>query len=46
MASLLWAAFIQLAGNQAIYGLLGIALVLLVGGVMLLFVKAPARSPR
>jgi UMF1 family MFS transporter len=46
MASLLWAVFIQLAGNQAIYGLLGIALVLLVGGVMLLFVKAPARSPR
>lgn len=43
MASLLWAVFIQLAGDQTIYGLLGIALVLLVGGIMLLFVKAPAR---
>jgi UMF1 family MFS transporter len=43
MASLLWAVFIQLAGSQTIFGLLGIALVLLIGGVMLLFVKAPAR---
>lgn len=44
MASLLWGVFISLSGNQTLYGLLGIALVLLVGGVMLLFVKAPPQS--
>ena len=43
MASLLWGVLIALAANQTIYGLLGIALVLLVGGIMLLFVKAPPR---
>lgn len=44
MASLLWGVFIALAANQTIYGLLGIALVLLAGGIMLLFVKAPPRN--
>lgn len=43
MASLLWGVFIALAASQTIYGLLGIALVLLMGGIMLLFVKAPPR---
>jgi len=43
MASLLWGVFISIAANQTLYGLLGIALVLLVGAVMLLFVKAPPR---
>jgi MFS transporter, UMF1 family len=43
MASLLWGVFIALAANQTLYGLLGIATVLLVGGIMLLFVKAPPR---
>lgn len=46
MASLLWGVFIGLAANQTLYGILGISLILLLGGVMLLFVKAPARSPR
>lgn len=41
MASLLWGVFISLAANQTLYGLLGISLVLLLGGIMLLFVKAP-----
>lgn len=44
MASLLWGLFIALAANQTLYGLLGIAAVLMAGGVMLLFVKAPPRS--
>ena len=44
MASLLWGVFISLAANQTLYGLLGIALVLLAGGIMLLFVKAPPRT--
>ena len=43
MASLLWGILIVVAGNQTLYGILGITLVLLVGGIMLLFVKAPAR---
>lgn len=43
MASLLWGVFIALAASQTLYGILGISLVLLVGGVLLLFVKAPAR---
>ena len=43
MASLLWGLFIALAANQTLYGLLGIGLVLLAGGIMLLFVKAPPR---
>jgi UMF1 family MFS transporter len=44
MASLAWGVFIALAGSQTLFGLLGIALVLLVGGIMLLFVKAPPRT--
>ncbi len=44
MASLLWGVFIALAANQTLYGILGIALVLAVGFVMLIFVKAPPRS--
>jgi UMF1 family MFS transporter len=43
MASLLWGLFIALAGNQTLYGVLAISLVLLAGGIMLLFVKAPPR---
>ena len=43
MASSLWVAFISLSGNQTIFGILGISLVLLLGGIMLLFVKAPNR---
>jgi len=46
MASLAWGVFIALAANQTLFGLLGIALVLLVGGIMLLFVKAPPRAIR
>jgi UMF1 family MFS transporter len=44
MASLLWGVFIALAANQTLYGILGISLVLLAGGIMLLFVKAPPRD--
>lgn len=44
MASLLWGVFIAVAANQTIYGVLAISFVLLVGGVMLIFVKAPARA--
>jgi UMF1 family MFS transporter len=44
MASLAWGVFIALAGSQTLFGLLGIALVLLVGGIMLFFVKAPPRT--
>ena len=44
MASLLWGILIVVAGNQTLYGILGITLVLLVGGIMLLFVKAPAKT--
>ena len=43
MASLLWGVFIAVAANQTLYGILGISLVLLIGGIMLLFVKPPAR---
>ncbi len=46
MASLAWGLFIALAANQTLFGLLGISLVLLVGGIMLLFVKAPPRTSR
>lgn len=42
MASALWAIFIALAANQTLYGILGIAVVLAVGFVLLWFVKAPA----
>ena len=42
MASLLWGVFIAVAANQTLYGILGITLVLLAGGIMLMFVKAPA----
>ncbi|MDF1477634.1 MFS transporter [Leifsonia sp. H3M29-4] len=41
MASLLWGVFIAIAASQTLYGILGITLVLLAGGIMLLFVKAP-----
>jgi UMF1 family MFS transporter len=44
MASLLWGVFIVAAGSQTLYGILGISIVLLVGGVMLLFVKAPPKT--
>lgn len=44
MASLLWGVLIAVAGNQTLYGILGITLVLLIGGIMLLFVKAPAKA--
>lgn len=44
MAALLWGLFIGLAGNQTLYGILGIALILAIGFVMLLFVKAPPRA--
>lgn len=44
MASLLWGVFIALAASQTLYGILGISLVLLVGGVLLTFVKAPPRA--
>ena len=44
MAAALWGLFIGLAGNQTLYGILGIALVLAVGFAMLLFVKPPARA--
>lgn len=43
MASLLWGVFIAVAANQTLYGILGIALVLAIGFVLLLFVKPPAR---
>ncbi len=46
MAALLWGLFIALAANQTLYGILGIALILAVGFVMLIFVKAPPRVPR
>ena len=44
MASLLWGVFIAIAASQTLYGILGISLVLLAGGIMLLFVKAPPRA--
>jgi len=44
MASLLWGVFIAIAANQTLFGILGISIVLLIGGIMLLFVKAPERS--
>lgn len=44
MASLLWGVFIAIAANQTLFGILGISIVLLIGGVMLLFVKAPERA--
>lgn len=44
MAALLWGIFIAAAGNQTLYGILGIALILAIGFVMLLFVKAPPRA--
>ena len=44
MASLLWGVFIAVAASQTLYGILGISLVLLAGGIMLLFVKAPPRA--
>ena len=44
MASLLWGVFIAISGNQTLFGILGIALILLIGAIMLLFVKAPPRA--
>jgi UMF1 family MFS transporter len=44
MASLLWGVFIAVAANQTLFGILGITIVLLAGGIMLLFVKAPERT--
>ncbi|WP_404434854.1 MFS transporter [Microbacterium lacus] len=44
MAALLWGVFIAAAGNQTLYGILGIAAILAIGFVMLLFVKAPPRA--
>lgn len=41
MAPLLWGAFIAMSGNQTLFGILGIALVLAVGLALLLFVKLP-----
>jgi len=46
LAPLLWGLFIAVAGNQTLYGILAIALVLAVGFVLLLFVKAPPRIER
>jgi len=41
MASLLWGVFIALAANQTLFGILGIAAVLVIGFALLWFVKAP-----
>jgi UMF1 family MFS transporter len=43
LAALLWGVFIAAAGNQTLYGILAIALVLAAGFVLLVFVKAPPR---
>ena len=43
MASLLWGVFIAAAAHQTLYGILAIALVLAIGFVLLVFVKAPPR---
>ena len=43
LAALLWGLFIAAAANQTLYGILAIALVLAVGFVLLIFVKAPPR---
>ncbi len=44
MAALLWGLFIAAAGNQTIYGLLGISLVLLAGGILMIFVKPTSKE--
>jgi UMF1 family MFS transporter len=44
MASLLWGIFIAVAANQILYGILGITLVLVVGFVLLVFVRAPEHA--
>lgn len=44
MASGLWGAAIALFANQTVYGILGIALVLAVGFVLLCFVRAPHKT--
>ena len=46
MASALWGLTIALAAHQTLYGILGIAAVLAVGFVLLLFVRAPEREQR
>ena len=43
MASLLWGLCIAAAGSQTLYGILGIIVVLALGFVLLLFVRAPRR---
>ncbi len=43
LAPLLWGIFIAAAAHQTLYGILAIALVLAVGFVLLVFVKAPPR---
>lgn len=44
MASALWSLFILLFADQTLYGILGIAVVLLAGWIMLLFVRPPRRA--
>ena len=43
MASALWAIFIAAFAHQTVYGILGIALILAIGFVLLWFVKAPPK---
>lgn len=45
MASALWGASIAMFANQTVYGILGIAVVLAIGFVLLWFVRAPEREP-
>ena len=42
MASLLWGISIALAANQTLYGIIGVAIILAIGFVLLWFVKPPA----
>lgn len=44
IAPALWATFIALFAKQTLYGILGIALVLAIGFVLLLFVRAPEKT--
>lgn len=44
MASSMWVLFIALSGSQTLYGILGIALILAIGFVLLWFVKAPEKE--
>ena len=45
MASALWAIFIAAFAHQTVYGILGIALILAIGFVLLWFVRAPEPEP-